>query len=290
MSTVQAAENKSDVEVVTSPSVDRDGVELALQAVEAQISAQEDAHKTAIARLTLIRDSLRTALDPEGRVKELITALDLERQFHEECLATLRHFGFTNGGDALPSFDTVSHSFKLAELEAASRFQSPKLVPKVPFAAAVRSINAHKTMPNQIDTYINEGVYGKIKDDESNEQNAGWRFSIVEGAEEMDFKAHDNTKLTLGERIRLAEANREKAARGINRHEYAFLQMDGLRRKKPLDRKTWTVLDDDEALSASQFPNANWNDVRVFFDGVHPQFRNDDARFRSSVGGDVLSR
>lgn len=140
-SIIQAQETgeKNKVGTDVSPSVDRGGVENALLEVEAQIRAQETAHAQAIARLTQVRDTLRNALDPEGRMKELITALDLERQYHEECLATLKDFGFLGENNQPPSFENVSHAFSLSELEAASRFQSPKLlvVPNVSFASAV---------------------------------------------------------------------------------------------------------------------------------------------------------
>ena len=96
--TIQEAEKKDEVKdevkTDTAPTVDRGGFENALLVVEEQIRAQEAAHAEAIARLTQVRDTLRNALDPEGRMKELISALDLERQYHLECLATLKHFLF----------------------------------------------------------------------------------------------------------------------------------------------------------------------------------------------------
>ena len=164
-------------------------------------------------------------------------------------------------------------------------------MPEVSFAAMVRAIDAHKTMPGQIDTYVNKNVYGEIADDEETEaKSMGWRTSIVEGAEAMKLKAHDNEKLPMGERIRLIAAHRTQGEKGMNRRKYGFLGMDGLRQKKPVDRRGWTPLDDDEALSVAQVPRANWNDDQVYFAGVHPQGQGGRARFRSSVGGDVLIR
>ena len=112
----------------------------------------------------------------------------------------------------------------------------------------------------------------------------------MEGAEAMKLKAHDNEKLPMGERIRLIAAHRTQGEKGMNRRKYGFLGMDGLRQKKPVDRRGWTPLDDDEALSASQVPYACWCDDRVRFVGGDPRNRGGGARFRSSVGGDVLLR
>ena len=64
--------------------------------------------------------------------------------------------------------------------------------------------------------------------------------------------------------------------------------MDGIRKGVPVDQKTWTILNGDKSLSTSRIPGAYWRDNQVrFFDDL-PENCGDRARFRFSVGGEVL--
>ncbi|MBI5422070.1 hypothetical protein HZA44_02970, partial [Candidatus Peregrinibacteria bacterium] len=82
---------------------------------------------------------------------------------------------------------------------------------------------------------------------------------------------------------------RKPGENGMERHAYALLMMESLRKGEPIDKETYTLLDDDPALSASGVPDAHWGDgnSRVNFNSRDPASVNGNARLRSAVGGVV---
>ena len=75
---------------------------------------------------------------------------------------------------------------------------------------------------------------------------------IVDGAKEMPLKEDDDTELTFAERIKNRKT--KPGEKGMERHAYALLMMESLRKGEPIDKDTYTLLDDDPALSASGVP------------------------------------
>jgi hypothetical protein len=179
-------------------------------------------------------------------------------------------------------------------LALARTFQEPTLliVPETSFEAKVKAIDAKKTMEGQIGTYQPD-LYKKT--DTGSERIAGWRALIVDGAREMDLKPGDDKGKKFKDRLADRKDARKPGERGMERHAYALLMMEGLRRGDPIDqwkgdKGTYTLLDDDPALSASDVPHAYWDDDdrQVFFDAYAPGVVHGDARLRSVVGGDVI--
>jgi len=222
--------------------------------------------------------------------------LKLREQYGKK-LETLAYFGFlgkngeTKKGDAThPSLEKALTSFTLTELEVAATFQEPTLllVPETSFKAKVKAIDAHKNK-GQADSHVDD-IF--TKSDSGSDKVTGWRVVIVDGAKEMELKEGDDKEKQFDQRIKARKAARKPSEKGMERHTYALLMMEGLRRGEPIDRygsgkNTYTLLDDDPALSDSDVPDADWdaNDRRVDFGTIRPGCIRNDARLRSSVGG-----
>jgi hypothetical protein len=202
-----------------------------------------------------------------------------------------------------PSFEKIMASFTPEELETASKFQEPALllIPECSFARKVQAMNGHKTMfmddpdlsKRQQDCYV-DNVY---RDPEgASPQITGWRAMIVDGAREMALKPGDDKAKKLKDRLAARKAARKPGEKGMDRHACALLMMEGLRRNAPVDQiggagGSYCLLDADPANSASRAPRAYWSSAsrRVGFSAFGPDAADDTARFRSGVGGRVLT-
>ncbi len=257
-----------------------------------------------MAEFVKFKDQLDIALKPlaapsaetvpaSPEANELIEKLSLREQY-ATCLKTLSFYGFLgeNGeakkGDVpRPSFEKAIAVFTPEMLALAATFQEPTLllVPETSFVAKVKAIDAHKAMKGQVDTYQTD-LYKKS--DSGSETITGWKAVIVDGAKEMPLKEDDDTELTFAERIKNRKT--KPGEKGMERHAYALLMMESLRKGEPIDKDTYTLLDDDPALSASGVPRAYWYDDlrRVRFDAYGPGVVLGAARLRSVVGGDVV--
>lgn len=233
--------------------------------------------------------------------KTSIEGLDLERQYAER-LETLRFFGLigkrgeAKKGDApVPSFESVVEAFTPRMLELAATFKKPTLllIPETSFAAKVRAMDTHKTPLVQSDCHLNV-VFRRS--DSGSETITGWRVLIVEGVEEVAPRPDDDLEAALIDRIATRKAARIRnpdgttLERGMDCHAYALLMMESLRSGQPIDRRGWTLLDDDASLSDTRMPGANWvsRDGQVAFHADHEYLRRTEARFRSAVGGEIL--
>ncbi|MBU1018288.1 hypothetical protein KKA33_04655 [Patescibacteria group bacterium] len=245
-------------------------------------------------------------------IPDLIRQLNLEVEYSER-LNTLKHYGFLNklgevkeGDVAQPSFEKAMSVFKLEELEIASNFQNPifLLIPETSFAVKVAALNAHKQDVLESDTYVNE-IYSKT--DSGSEKITGWRTVIVDGYVDklcttvsppgwtIGWRAHrlnkgDDFNSKLVNRIKKRRKARKPCEKGMDRHRYALLMMEAVRNGNPVDKKFSTILDDDSVLLNSDVLIANfwYLSSRIDFGAYHPHDHNNLARFRSSVGGDVL--
>ncbi len=253
-------------------------------------------------------------------ITELVKKPELETQYGER-LDTLKHYGFlTESGEvkegdvACPFFEKAMSTFKPEELEIASHFQKPTLllIPETSFAAKVKALDAQKKNYSNTfqllrakvmtlllslkinrqgmqknDTYVNE-IY--TDSDSGSDKIIGWCAVIVDGAQEME--AYEGDKLDSGfdERIRNRKETRKSGEKGMDRHRYALLMMEAIRNGNPVDKESYTLLDDDPALSPSDVPGANFNpnSRRVRFSRFRSGNVSGGAQFRSSVGGDAL--
>jgi len=224
-----------------------------------------------------------------------VKKLKLKSQYSER-LMTLQHYGFlteagkSKEGDVpVPSYEKAMSNFKPEELEIVRHFQKPMLllIPETSFAAKVKALDARKQGMQKNDTYV-DNIFTKT--DSGSDKITGWRAVIVDGAHEMDAYEGDNLGLSFDERIKNRKEARKSGEKGMDRHKYALLMMEAIRNGDPVDKELYTLLDDDPALSVSSVPGASFDpdDREVDFDARYPVLVRGYARFRSSVGGDVL--
>ncbi|MBU1092749.1 hypothetical protein KJ836_03740 [Patescibacteria group bacterium] len=245
------------------------------------------------------RPKVKEALEAkEGKpvdAAELVNKLELEAQYSER-LNTLKHYGFLDesgeakeGNVKVPTYEEAMATFKPEELEIASNFQKPTLllIPETSFEAKVKAMDAHKQGMQENNTYVNE-IYSET--DSGSDKITGWRAAIVDGAQEMKAYEGDKLDLRFDKRIEARKATRKEGEKGMDRHRYALLMMEAIKNGNPVDKELYTLLDDDSALSDSNVPGANFYPAvrRVRFYWYDPDGVSGDARFRSSVGGDVL--
>ncbi|MBI2524252.1 hypothetical protein HYW11_03545, partial [Candidatus Peregrinibacteria bacterium] len=119
----------------------------------------------------------------------------------------------------------------------------------------------------------------------------GWEFWVMDGLQEMDVASYDDTGKILDERIAAVQAYRAKNdLNGFDRNKSVLLFMHSLQNGNPVDQKSYTLLDEDAAYKKGKIvPNSGWSGVRAGFGGYYAAWQYGSARFRSSVGGDVVS-
>ena len=240
-----------------------------------------------------------------ANIAKLTKKLNLETQYGER-LDTLKHYDFLNengeaneGNVVCPSFEKAMSTFKLKELKIASHFQKPTLllIPETSFEAKIKALDTHKQGMQENETHINK-VYSET--DSGSDKITGWRAVIVDGAQRMEAYKSDNLDLRFDERIKNRKAARKPGEKGMDRHKYALLVMEIFKDSDPIDKKFYTLLDDDPVLlldddsalsdfgSGSGVPSASFNshDHNVHFHWYGPDDVYDGMRFRSSVGGD----
>jgi len=228
-------------------------------------------------------------------IKRAVFVKKLELQY-DERLETLKHYGFLSesgkakkGDVPPPSIEKAMGTFKPEELEIASHFQKPMLllVPETSFAAKIKALDAHKQGMQGNDTYVYK-IY--TDSDSGSDKITGWRVVIVDGAQEMEIYEGDDLGARVGRRIENRKKARKPGEKGMDRHRYVLLMMEGIKIGNPIDLTAYTLLDDDPALSDSSVPNAGFLPGRrkVSFGEGNPEHVSVCARFRSSVGGDVL--
>ncbi len=256
------------------------------------------------AELMKFNDRLDECLNPggaEARRTELVRKIGLREQYSER-LKVLKHFHFltkklgTRTGDApTPSFYEVAKTFSLEMLELADTFQEPTLllVPETYFYAKTRAVDVYTTIKNQGRISVDE-IYNEAKlfseSDPDFRKTAGWRACLVEGAHDMKVKEDDNANLSLGERLENRKASLRPNEKGMDRNTYIMLMMGAMKKGEPLDQDTHTLLEDDPARSVDKIPEVYWDYDYNFvnFGWDDPSEVREKARFRSSVGGDVL--
>ena len=253
------------------------------------------------AELMKFNSRLDWALDPkaasEARKAELVEKMGLEKQYPER-INTLKIYSFLPGlmegasksGAPVPTYEEVIKTFTTEMLEIADTFQEPTLLlmPETSLAEKVFCIDNQKTIDDQRDTYVSE-IFPKT--DEGGAVTAGWRAVIVDGAKEMEMKLWDSGTLELENRLDNRRVTRKPGEKGMDRNAYAMLMMESIKNGgRPIDKDSFTLLDDDPALSDTRMPDGRWNHVMqgVVFSSSPLDTEEPNARFRSSVGGDVV--
>ncbi len=274
-------------------------------ALEAAVRKLEDAERLPEG----LRDRVNRLLAKPHDKTELIEKLKLHEQYSDR-IKTLSSYGFIDesgrpkeGDVPPPSLEEALAVFTPETLALAATFQGPTLllVPKTSFASKVKAINDHKIMYSHMKNY--KGVMQEDcsldslfkESDQGSARITGWQALIVDGAKEMVLKEGlDDEDLTFYQRVELRKSARKPGEKGFDRHTYAMLMMESLKKGDPIDKAayerggTFTLLDDDPSWKDRAAPNAYWNwstrCVRFRHFGNGP---GSDARLRSSVGGDI---
>lgn len=215
---------------------------------------------------------------------EAVKTFDWQKQY-AEAVSVLRADGLASFE---PTLEAVQKAFTPERQEAFALLRHPKLifVPQISFAAKVRAINASGLAPD--DTFVNEDVFGAVPEEGDKEVASAVRPVVIEAQQEMDVAPFDDLDLPLKKRIATMRRKRSPNLGGTDRDSYAALQLHSLRQGNPVDQETWTMFDADEALEGNAVPHGDWYGDQVSFDGGHADSPGESARFRFSVGGDVL--
>jgi len=244
------------------------------------------------------RDQLESLLSQKDEaMPEALNRLieDLKEQY-EDRLETMQYYGILPKKDdadeqyaPFPTCASALNSFSEEELEVARSFMNPVLllVPENSFMAKVRALNSGKHLILYDETFVD---YHFMDLDTESEGIAGWRPVIVEGYDPSTDEPTDDAGLRFDERIRAKKEERKACEKGMDRHKYAMLMLESIKSGEPIDQNSFTILDDDEALSREGVPYA------CFDKGYHeadfywgsPGRIDPRARFRSSVGGDKI--
>lgn len=217
---------------------------------------------------------------------------------YKESMDILKYGGFLEKNKP-PAFEKVMNTFTPEQLELVSELQEPRLlvIPVTSFGTIIQAINLQE-MEGQKDTYVNEDIFGDPGP--WSEEVRYWRTAIVEGAEEMEVKKWDDVNTNLKERIKKCQAERKNTLlKGIDRDIYAMLMLESIIKGQPIDWRTCTILDGDDALDlsySSKVPLARFSaDIdddgdKVAFYGAPSADINSFARFRSVIeGNDLIS-
>jgi len=207
---------------------------------------------------------------------------------YAEALETQKLYQLLKTREKAPDFGQVLKTFTPEMLAAAQNFQHPWLILITKgrsFNDLIAATNDHKTMPDQNDVHVDE-MYKK----HASKKPEQWGAHIIEAPTNVDVQDFDDVILTLGERLkRFTQYKKSAKVGGMDRFKCAHLMMQALKEGRPIDDKSWTMLDEDSTLSESRVPGADWSPYarRVRFGWSHPGDRNGRDKFRRSVGGDV---
>lgn len=221
-----------------------------------------------------------------ANVRRLIEDLRLEEGY-AEALETLKFFQLLRSGEKAPDFSRVLKTFTPAMRDAAQKFQEPRRLVLITkgrsFDDLVYAMNAHKTMPRQDDIFV-AAIYRK----RASQKPKRWGAYIVEAPVDVDVQNFDDTALTLRGRLKrfskYKKDNKSAKIGGMDRLKHASTMMQAFKEGKVIDDDTYTILDEDSALSEFRIPGAEWCSGYDWFPLKHS---NKYVRFRRSVGGDV---
>ncbi|HLD63675.1 MAG TPA: hypothetical protein VI913_02150 [Candidatus Peribacteraceae bacterium] len=212
-------------------------------------------------RLELLRDGFDQDIRVQREEIDLLLDEESPEQFdvaqqYNAALHTLDTFGYS--GELTPAYENLQDACEQAS-EQIQSLRRPRLllVPNVSFASMLRAIErarrSKKFTAN--DLYFNEQMYGVPREqwlkqlDDPNFQEDEFIFYypyVVEGAKQAPLTADDQDQ-SLSKRIAKIKSTRPQGMQGMTRKIYAHLAMHHLAEGKPLDRRTWTIFDGDEA-------------------------------------------
>lgn len=248
----------------------------------------------------VIRSGVKKAITTPYRYSErqglserqkAISTLRLEDGYYD-AVRTQETFKLLKPGEKAPDFTQVMKVFTSEMLQAAQRFQEPRLIlitKGCSFDDLLDAMDTHKIIPSQTNSFVADPY---LRFPAQRPEN--WGAYIVEGAKVMNAHNFDYVELSFRKRLeQFATHKRANGLSGMDRFKYAQLMMQTLKEGEPIDADKWfgTILDEDPALVHSYVPYAWWypNVRRVEFTLTESRSRFDYYRFRRSVGGEVPS-
>ena len=192
----------------------------------------------------------------------------------------------------MPSWEAIKAGLTLEVLDKALKMQEPTLimVPPTTRQSKVDAINEHPAKGQKHDAYTYELQNNDLWNGGKAKTENRWRVAIVEGTEDVmpDPEITDGKKTNY----KMAKAYVEKYAKDgldvINDADtYLPLMLKALADGKPVDPKTFTVLNAKNAKEASDLARGDWGGARVNLDNAYPGDSGGYLRLRSLVGVDV---
>jgi hypothetical protein len=128
-----------------------------------------------------------------------------------------------------------------------------------------------------------------VTDDENPDKITGYEPVIAEGKQEMDPYDGDNLRDDLQDRISHRKEVRREGETGMIKAIYKFLFAAAKKAGKPIDKRFWTMLEDDYSKGDPDVPIAISRYGQPYFYGGHADRPIGITRFRSTVRGNVLN-
>ncbi len=244
-------------------------------------------------KMQYLMEGLKSAI---AEVKGLLQleVLKLEQQY-SQMVKTLEHYEISTAG--MPTLESIKKALT-NNLEVARKTQQLEkptllLIPATSRQSKVKVIDEHKVEGQEDDTYTHRfednDLWNGGEPDEVEADNK-WRVEIVEGIQDVpQDKEIYNGKRNNYEMLKLwVEKLNNKGLDVINDADaYLTLMMRSLVDGKPVDSKTYTVLNGKSLTKGSLVALGLWNVDGVYLLRDDSGHVNDHLRLRGSVGVDV---
>jgi len=214
---------------------------------------------------------------------ELLKTLESQ---HPQMRAALERVKISTEG--IPSWEAVKAGLTPEVLDKALKMEQPTLlmVPPTTRQSKVEASNKNPAQGQKHDTYIYELKSNDLWNGGRAKTENRWRVAIAEGTEDV----MPDPQITDGEKTnyQMAKAYVEKYAKDgldvINDADtYLSLMLKALAEGKPVDPKSFTVLNAKNVAETSYLARGFWNGDLVNLDHTLPGDSNDRLRLRSLV-------
>jgi hypothetical protein len=218
---------------------------------------------------------------------ELLEKLEAD---YPKMRATLEYYEISTKG--MPTWEQVKKGLTPEVLEKALKLAEPTLllVPPTSRQSKVEAINKHPAKGQKYDTYTYELQDNNLWNGGKSRTENKWRVSIVDGVQdvEQDAEIYDGKRTNYEMSKLWVKKYEDRGLDTVNDADaYLTLMMKGLAEGKPLDPKTYTVLNGKNLTKSSYVADGYWNFDRVYLDYGYPDDTSNSLRLRGSVGVDV---
>lgn len=270
--------------------VNRDDLQALVEGlVEANPALAEEVN----ARLDRMRKTtgqrLKAASEIELSVEQAELLEKLEVQY-PTMKTTLERYEISTIG--MPTWEQVKKGLTPEVLDKALKLTEPTLllVPPTTRHSKVDAINKHPAKGQKYDTYTYELKDNNLWNGGKAKTENKWRVLIVEGVQDVaqDEQIYDG-KRTNYEMSKLWVKKYEDQGLDVmnDADAYLMLMMKGLAEGKPLDPRTYTVLNGKNLTKSSDVAYGYWFNVQVYLYYDRPGVVFNVLRLRGSVGVDV---